>query len=164
MPKISLKADEFAEQIMSDLCMLRQRLEEVQTRMILEANKSCRPYDFTVGDSVVLHTRLLLIGYANLTKLESVSHNSRKFQQPLCGPFRIAEAIGANAFRLNTPAYWIMPNLFNVSRLKRDCVDYGRDHPPPPLLRTMTNKDPEYEVEAILEHQGTSAKTLQDEV
>jgi hypothetical protein len=27
-------------------------------------------------------------------------------------------------------------------------------------LRTMTDKDPEYEVEAIVEHQGTSVKTL----
>jgi hypothetical protein len=28
----------------------------------------------------------------------------------------------------------------------------------------MTDKDPEYEVEAILEHQGSSAKTLQYKV
>jgi hypothetical protein len=82
----------------------------------------------------------------------------------LCGPFRITEAIGANSFRLNTPAHWKMPNVFNDSRLKRDRVDYGRDHAPPPPLRTMTDKDPEYEVEAILEHQGTSAKTLQYKV
>jgi len=164
MPEVSLKADEFAEQMMLDLRMLRERLEEAQTRMILEANKSRRPHDFKVGDSVFLNTRLLPIGYANVTKSESASLNSRKFQQPFCGPFRITEAIGANGFRLNTPADWKMPNVFNVSRLKRDRVDHGRDHPPPPPLRTMTDKDPEYEVEAILEHQGTSAKTLQYKV
>jgi transposase InsO family protein len=162
--KVSLEADEFAEQMMSDLRMLRERLEEAQTKMILEANKSRRPHDFKVGDSVFLDTTLLPIGYANLTKSESSNLNSRKFQQPFCGPFRITEAIGTNAFRLDTPAHWKMPNVFNVSRLKRDRVDYGREHPPPPPLRTMTDKDPEYEVEAILEHQGSSAKTLQYKV
>jgi hypothetical protein len=164
MPTVSLEADTLAEQMMSDLRMLRERLEEAQTRMILEANMSRRPHDFKVGDSVFLDTRLLPIGYVNLTKSELASFNSRKFQQHFCGPFRITEAISASAFRLNTPAHWKMPNVFNVSRLKRDCVDYGRDHPPPPPLRMITNKDPENEVEAILEHQGTSAKTLQYKV
>jgi hypothetical protein len=50
MPKVSLEADKFAEQMMSDLRMLRERLEETQTRMILEANKSRRPHDIKVGD------------------------------------------------------------------------------------------------------------------
>jgi hypothetical protein len=81
MPKVSLKADSFAEQMMSDLRMLRERLEEAQTRMILEADMSRRPHDFKVGDSVFLDTRLLPIGYVNLTKSESASLNSRKFQQ-----------------------------------------------------------------------------------
>jgi hypothetical protein len=58
-----------------------------------------------------------------------------------------------------------MPNVLNVSSLKRDSVDYGQEHlPPPPPLRMMTDKDPGYVVEAILEHQGTSAKTLQYKV
>ena len=43
-------------------------------------------------------------------------------------------------------------------------MDYGREHPPPAPLRTMTDKDPEYEVEAILEHQRSSIKTLQYKV
>jgi len=161
MPKISLEVDELAEQLMSDLCMLRERSEEPQTRMILETNKSCHLHNFEVGDSVFLDTRILLIGNANLTKLDSANLNSSKFQQPICGPFHITETICANAFRLNTPAHWKMPNVFNVACLKRGRVDYGKDHPPPPLLRTMTDKDPENEVEAILEHQDTSAKTLQ---
>jgi len=164
MPKINLEADEFAKQIMSNLRMLREWLEEAQRRLILEANESRRPHDIKVGDSVFLDTRLLPIGYAKLSKSESASHNSRKFQQPFCGPFRIAEAIGVNAFRLNTSAQWEMANVFNVSCLKRDRVDFCRDRPPPPLLHTMTDKDLEYEVDASLEHQGTSAKTLQYKV
>jgi hypothetical protein len=164
MPKVSLEADAFAEQMMSDLRMLRERLGEAQTRMILEADMSRRPHDFKVGDSVFLDTRLLLIGYVNHTKSESASLNSRKFPQRFWGPFHITKAIGASAFRLNTPAHWKMPNVFNVSRRKRDRVDSGGGHPPPPPLRTITDKHPEYEVEAILEHRGTSAKTLQYKV
>jgi hypothetical protein len=145
---------------MSHLRILIERLEEAQTRMILEADNSCGLHDFKVGDSVFLDTRLLPIGYVNLTKSELASLNSRKFQQPCCRPFRIIEAIGANAFRLNTPAHWKMPNVFNISLLKRDHMDDGYKHSLPPPLRTMTDKDPEYEVEAIVEHQGTSVKTL----
>ena len=83
MPKISPEADKFAKQMMSDLRMLREGLEEAQTRMILEANKSRHLHNIKVGDSVFLDSRLLLIGYANLTKSESANHNSRKSQQPL---------------------------------------------------------------------------------
>ena len=98
--------------------MVREWLEEAQTKMILEANESRRPHDFKVGDSVFLNITLLPIGYANLTKSELSNLNSRKFQQLFCGPFRITEAIGVNAVRLDTPAHWKMPNVFNVSRLK----------------------------------------------
>jgi hypothetical protein len=162
--QVSFEADKFAKQMMSDLRMLRERLEEAQTRMILEGNKSRRPNDFEVGDSVFLDTRLFPIGNANLTKLESANLNSTKFQQPFCGPFRIPEAIGANALRSNTLAHCKMPNVFNVSCLKQNRVDSGPDHAPPPPLRTITDKDPEYEVEAIVEHQGTLGKTLQYKV
>jgi len=87
MSKISLEADGFAEQMMSDLGMLRERLEEAQTRMILEANKSRRPHDFKVGDTVFLNSSLLPIGYANLTEFKSPNLNSRKFQCLFLGCF-----------------------------------------------------------------------------
>jgi len=149
---------------MSDLPMLREQVEEAQTRMVLEANPSRCPHNFQLGDSVLLDPRLLLIGYANLARSELANLNSRKFRRQFCGPFGITEAIGANAIKLNTPAHWTMPNGFNVSRLKKDRVDYSRDHPPPPPVRTMTDKDLDYAVEAIPEHQGTWAKTLQYKV
>jgi len=112
MPKITLEADVCAEQMMSDLRILREGLAEAQTRMIWESNKPCRQHDFKVWDCVFLDPRLLTIGYANLTKSESANLHTGKFQQPVCGPFLMTEAIGANTFRLNTPANWIMPNVF----------------------------------------------------
>jgi len=53
MPKISLDADQFAKQMMSDFLMLRERLEEAQKGMILEANMSRRTHDSKVGDFVL---------------------------------------------------------------------------------------------------------------
>jgi hypothetical protein len=123
MPKSSLEADEFAEQMMSDLCMLREQLEEAQTRMILEANKSCCPHNVMVGDSIYVPTKLLLIGYANLSNSESANVNSRTFQQPFCVTFRITKAISTNSFRMNTLHHWKMPNVFNFSHLKQNRVD-----------------------------------------
>jgi hypothetical protein len=105
MPIIVVKEDDFAEQMKSDLCMLREQLEEAQTWLILEANKSRCPHDFKGVDSVILTTRLFKLGYANLTKSESASVNSRIFHHHFGRLFCITEAISANAFRLNTPAH-----------------------------------------------------------
>jgi len=80
MPKISLEPDDFAEQMMSDLRMLRERLEEAQRRLILESNMSRCPHDSNVVDSVFLDFKLLPIGCSNLTKLELANLNLRKFK------------------------------------------------------------------------------------
>jgi len=83
MPKISLEANEFAEHILSDLRMLSEQLEEGQRWLILEADQTRHLHDSTVGDAVSLDTRFRAIGYANLTKSESASLDSREVQQPL---------------------------------------------------------------------------------
>jgi hypothetical protein len=76
MLKLSLEADDFAKQTMSDLRMLRELVVEAQTGMILEAYKSRYPHHFKVGDSVFLDTRLFPITYANLTQSEPANVNS----------------------------------------------------------------------------------------
>jgi len=121
--------------------------------MIFKANKSCQPRDFKVGSYVSLDTRL--------TESKSANLKSRNFQQPFCRTFCITEAIGADAFRLHNPAHCKMPKVFNSSWLKPGYENYGHEHPAAPLMRTMTQKKPEYEVNAILQCQFSSAKTLQ---
>lgn len=54
-----------------------------------------------------------------------------------------------------------MPNIFNISCLKRDQVNYSQQNPPPPQLRKMADQDPEDVVEVVFDHQGTLTKTLQ---
>lgn len=142
-PKISLEADDFTNQVISAVHMLRGQLEDAWTWMIGEANESRCQYDTKEWDSAFLDTSLLLIGYASFTTSESANINSRMLLYPVCAPFRLTEAISANRFRLNTPAHWKMHNVYKVSHLQRDWVEYGREHPPPaPLLHVRTDKDP----------------------
>jgi len=79
--KTSQVAKCYTQQMMSDLRMLREWLEKMQTRILLGGNKSHRPRDFNVGYSDCFNMRLLPISYANLTESESPSLNSRQVQQ-----------------------------------------------------------------------------------
>jgi len=153
--------DEFVEQLPSDLNMVRERLEEAQTRMTLESNKFCHLCNVKVGDSVVQDTRMLLIEYGNLTKSELADLNCTSFQQPYCRPFCITETIGANAFRLNTRAHCTMRNGVVISWLKWDRVDHGWEDPSPPTFHSITDKMPEYDAASVLKHHGTLVETLQ---
>jgi hypothetical protein len=111
---------------------------------------------------VFLDTGLFPIGYVNHSKLESAIVNSGQSQNPFYGQFHIAETISANAFMFNTTTQcMIIPDSVNITHLKRDHVDDSQDHPSPPPLHMMTVYNAEYENEAILKHQCTSAKTLQ---
>jgi len=117
-----------------------------------------------MGDLFLPDPIIFLTGHANLAQLELPSLNCRKFGQPFCWSFCLTEAIGANAFRLNTQAQWKMRNVSNIAHLKQNCVVYSRELPPPPPMCRMTDEDPEYEVEAIVEYQRSSTKTVQPKV
>jgi hypothetical protein len=64
-----VEVDQIIKAIFSDLCILREWLVEVQTRIVGKANMSHRLHDFNVGNSAFLNTRLLLISYSNITQL-----------------------------------------------------------------------------------------------
>jgi len=136
--------------------MLHERMEETQVAMTAEANEKRQAHPFRVGDVVFLDTRLLPIGYANVTGTANDSYNSRKFQHPYAGPFKLLKKVEENAFVLDIPAHWRLHPVFNVSRLKPSKVDRSREHPPPPQLRSTAAV--EYEVEAIREHRGGTVR------
>jgi transposase InsO family protein len=150
----------YAENLANTLRMLRERMEETQLAMVTDANEHRQQHPFQVGDDVFLDTRLLPVGYANVNGVANEAINSRKFQHPYAGPFRLLKKAGNNAFLLDIPARWRLHPVFNVSRLKPSKVDKTRNHPPPPPLRSTLAADTEYEVEAILEHKGTVARDL----
>jgi len=103
--------------------MLRERIEETQVMMTAEANEKQQVYPFRVGEEVFLDTQLLIIGYANVTGTANDSNNSRKFQHPYEGPFKLLKKAGENAFVLDILADWRLHPVFNVARLKPSRVD-----------------------------------------
>jgi len=122
----------YAELLAKNLRMLRERMEEAQLAMVTEGNERRQHHPFRVGDEAFLDTRLLPVGYANISGVVTTT-NSRRRLHP----------------------------VFNVARLKLSSVDKTRSHPlPPPLLRSTAVSAPEYEVEAILSHQGSVVRDL----
>jgi len=155
----SRRGTEFAERLIKILRMLRERMEEVQLTMVMEANEHRQPHPFRIGDLVFLDTRLLPVGYANVNSTANDSANSRKFQHPYAGPFTILKSAGENTFVLDIPAHWRLHPVFNVTRLKLSRVNRTHEHPPPPPLCSTTTV--EYEVESIREHRGTIVRDLE---
>jgi len=156
----SPSAASYAEKLTKILRMLRERMEETQLAMVSDANEQRQQHHFKVGDDVFLDTRLLPVGYANVTGVASEVRNSRKFQHPYAGPFKLHKQVGNNAFLLDIPTRWRLNPVFNVTRLKPSKVDNTREHPPRPPLRSTLAAATEYEVEGILEHLGTVARDL----
>jgi len=97
---------EYAEWLVKILRMLRERMEEAQLTMVMEAYKHRQPHPFRIGDSVLLDTCLLPVGYANVNSTANDSDNSRKFQHPYAGPFPILKSAGENAFVLDILVHW----------------------------------------------------------
>jgi len=133
--------------------MLQEQMEETQLTMVSEANKHRQPHLFQVGDSVLLDTHLLPVGYANVNSTANDNVNSRKFQHPYAGPFAILKSASENALVLDITAHWRLHTVFNIARLKLSKVDKTCENPAPPPLRSTTTV--EYEVESICEHRGT---------
>jgi len=151
----------YAEKLSKTLRMLRKRMEETQMTMTAEANEKRQAHPFRLGDEVFLDTRSLPIGYANVTGAANDSNNSRKFQHPYAGPFKLLKKAGENAFVLDIPAHWHLHPVFNVARLKPSRVDRIREHPPPPPPPLHSTTMVEYEVETIQEHRGTTVRDLE---
>src|SRR5712675_1512580 len=96
---------------------------------------------FKVGDQVWLDGKNLVLPY-----------QSNKLAPRRQGPFRIKRIISPVAFQLELPASWRIHDVFHASflTLYRETAAHGPNYsrPPPDLV----DEDPEYEVEAIINH------------
>ena len=71
-------------------------------------DKKHRDVQYTVGDLVLLSTQNL--------RLKGIPH---KLQGKFCGPYKIVEKIGTQAYRLKLPDSWCIHPVFHVSLLKQ---------------------------------------------
>jgi len=96
---------------------------------------------FRVGDQVWLDGKNLVLPY-----------QSNKLAPRRQGPFRITRIISPVAFQLELPTSWRIHDVFHASLLTsfKESPAHGPNYsrPPPDLI----DEDPEYEVEAIINH------------
>ena len=71
-------------------------------------NRKHRDVRYAVGDLVLLSTQIL--------KIKGVP---QKLQRKFCGPFRIDQVIGTQAYRIQLPDDWNIHPIFHVSLLKQ---------------------------------------------
>ena len=71
-------------------------------------DKKHRDIQFSVGDLVLLSTQNL--------RLKGIPH---KLQRKFCGPYKIMERIGTQAYRLKLPDSWRIHPVFHISLLKQ---------------------------------------------
>lgn len=128
----------------------KQCLWAAQDRMRTYANQRRRDVTYKEGDMVMLST-------ANLRTQGS----SRKLMPKYVGPFEVREMVGKAAVRLHLSAgYERLHNVFHVSLVKpyksRPGEPAAQVEPLPWLVDEQG--EPQYEVEAILEHQCVSVE------
>ena len=111
-------------------------------------NQSYTPKHYRVGDRVLLSSKNIRL-----------SRPSKKLDFRFLGPFRIIEALGKQAYRLDLPkTLGAIHPVFHVSLLQPYHRREGEGSPTPPPAILLEDGE-EYEVEAILDQRQRRGKT-----
>ena len=131
-----------ARERVKQLVVLRKAMEKRWQNAVEQQakyyNRSHEPITFAVHDWAMLSTQHLKLKVP-----------SRKLAPRFIGPFRIAEPVGPQAYRLHLPATYRIHDVFHVSRLEKYNVrDHGVSPELPPAI--MVDEQEEWEVLKIL--------------
>ena len=127
----------------------KSNLTTAQQRMKRAVDKKKRTEEYKIGNEVVLSTANLRTYCPNLPP---------KIKARWVGPFRIQKIVSPVAFGLALPPGWRIHPVFHTSKLKRylHSEEFLREVEPP--LPVLVGDTLEYEVEGILQHQGTGTR------
>jgi hypothetical protein len=103
---VPVEVDQYVNQVLAAEQSARTNMELAQERAKSYYDSSRVQHTFSVGDMV----------YVNGNSLPS-NRRGTKLSPLRFGPYKIAQAIGPVAFRLDTPATWRVHNVFHVSAL-----------------------------------------------
>jgi hypothetical protein len=149
LPRKVPEATELIERMQTALKAARTSMAEAQKRQRESANKRRRDVEFAVGDRVLLSAK----------NLKFKAKGARKLMPKFVGPFTITERVGKSAYRLQLPPEWLrVHDVFNVSLLRPYNGRPGQDVficPPP---ANWVEDQPEWEVEAIIDHRLTRSR------
>lgn len=135
-------AAQFAHDMSEALAAAKRCMQAAQQRQKAYYDAGRRDVVFKEGEEVLLSTK-----HITLRKIGDNTTTS-KLMPKWIGPFKVIQAIGKNAYKLDLPTTLRVHNVFNVSLLKPYLSD-GKIQPPQP---TIVAGEAWYEVEEILDH------------
>ncbi|GAB5489762.1 MAG: hypothetical protein Pars2KO_33320 [Parasphingorhabdus sp.] len=142
---------EMCDTMSTHLARATRNYGAAQDAMRRQANVKRRDVRFSVGDEVVVSTKVLLPTH--------LKHIPAKLRRKYIGPFTIIEAISSVAYKVALPDDWRAHPVYHISRLKkfeRDTTHHRVVAPPEGRLDEEGHM--EYDVQAIINHKGTGAR------
>ncbi|KAF8689666.1 hypothetical protein AX14_003220 [Amanita brunnescens Koide BX004] len=143
-------AEEYINQFKKNWKEVKANLEKAVDRMKKQHDKKRIPSQkYKPGDRV----------YLDATNIKT-TRTSKKLNAKFHGPFKVLEAVGKSAYKLELPPTWTIHNTFHESKLKlaHEAVFPKQKEtqlrPPPDII----NREEEHEVETIQKAQKKQGK------
>ena len=138
------EASSKAEQYRKSVAEAAERLRTAQGQAAKYYNAKHLPRQYLVGEQVLLSSKNI-----------ETKRPFKKLDDKFLGPFRVAEAIGKQAYRLELPqSMKRIHNVFHVSLLEPHRARPG--YQPGPVQELAEPGEEEWEIEKILAHRNSS--------
>jgi tRNA nucleotidyltransferase/poly(A) polymerase len=139
------KAVNFNEMMKAIRSQAQDALKLAQVHMEDQYNKNHSYLDLQEGDLVMLNPH-------SLNLLRNQKGKGRKLQMKYDGPFEVLEKLSDVTYRIKIPASYKIHPVINIAHLEPYHRDKdGTDRPKKHLNRSDFDKEPEWEVEEILD-------------